>query len=219
MARPQVFNQQWVINKAIECFWIKGYGETSLTDLLKAMNISRSSFYNSFGDKKQLFALCIKVYSQQSQKILAMTLLNDKLSKTFDETSVDALGEVLIQKLSAFAVIKQFLHIVLIAPDKNLSSKGCLLVNTLTETAKVDDELNRLAAELILPVKLGFIHQFKRVFTEQVSIQHGEWLFTQLLGWRLQSQLGLSSHILEQQIDWSLLLLKNQSVLLLKLSS
>jgi AcrR family transcriptional regulator len=214
MARPQVFNQQRVISKAIECFWIKGYGETSLSDLLAAMSISRSTFYNSFGDKKQLFELCLKVYSQQAQQILAMTLLNDQLSAEFDETSGCTVDEVLIQKQSAFAVIKQFLHIILIAPDKDLSTRGCLLVNTLTETAKVDDELNRTAAELILPVKLGFIHQFRRVFTEQVSIGHGEWLFTQLLGWRLQSQLGLSTEILEQQIDWSLLLLKNQSALL-----
>ncbi|MFT7409636.1 MAG: TetR/AcrR family transcriptional repressor of nem operon [Oleispira sp.] len=213
MARPQVFNQQWVVSKAIECFWIKGYGETSLSDLLKAMSISRSTFYNTFGDKKQLFELCLAVYSQQTQQILEMTLLNDQLSGPFDETSEGKLAGALIQKLSAFAVIKQFLHIVLIAPDKDLSSRGCLLVNTLTETTKVDDKLNRLAAELILPVKLGFIHQFERVFSEQASIQHGEWLFTQLLGWRLQSQLGLSSDILEQQIDWSLFLLKDPSVL------
>jgi AcrR family transcriptional regulator len=218
MARPQVFNQQRVISKAIECFWTKGYSETSLSDLLSVMNISRSTFYNSFGNKKQLFELCLKVYSQQAQHILAMTLFNDQLNAAFDETS-GKLGEVRIQKLSAFAVIKQFLHIVLIAPDKDLSARGCLLVNTITETAKVDDELNRVAAELILPVKLGLIHQFRRVFTEHISIGHGEWLFTQLLGWRLQSQLGLSSEILEQQIDWSLLLLKNQSVLLSNSSS
>ncbi|MGK0249525.1 MAG: AcrR family transcriptional regulator [Oleispira sp.] len=219
MARPRVFNEQWVMSKAIECFWIKGYSETSLSDLLRVMNISRSTFYNSFGNKKQLFESCLKIYSQQAKKILEMTLLNDKLGSTLDKTSEGKLGEILIQKLSAFAVIKQFLHLVLIAPDKALLARGCLLVNTLAETAKVDDELNRMAAELILPVKLGFIHQFKRVFTEQVSIQHGEWLFTQLLGWRLQNQLELASDILEQQIDWSLLLLQNQSVLLSNSSS
>ncbi|MFT7258457.1 MAG: AcrR family transcriptional regulator [Glaciecola sp.] len=218
MARPQLFNQQLVISRAIECFWIKGYSETSLANLLTTMSISRSTFYNSFGDKRQLFELCLKVYSQQAQQVLSMTLLNDQLSR-FDETSEGKLGEELTEKLSAFAVIKQFLHLVLIAPDKELSARGCLLVNTLTETAKVDDELNRVAAELIIPLKLGFIHQFKRVFTEQVSIQHGEWLFTQLLGWRLQNQLELPTEILEQQIDWSLLLLKNQSVLLSNSSS
>ena len=194
MARPQVFNQQWVISKAIECFWIKGYSATSLADLLKAMNISRSTFYNNFGDKKQLFELCLQAYSQQVQHILAMTLLNEALSK----------------KVSAFAVIKQFLTIVLIAPDKELSARGCLLVNTIAETAKADEGLNRLSAALLQPLKLGFIHQLKREFDDDASHKHGEWLFTQLLGWRLQSQMGLENRVLEQQIDWSLLQLEKQ---------
>lgn len=193
MARPQIFNLQQVISKAIECFWLKGYSETSLADLLAAMGISRSTFYNTFGDKRQLFERCLQTYGQQTQQILAMTLLNKKLT----------------EKLSSLEVIKQFLYVVLIAPASELSAKGCLLVNTIAETAKADGELNLLAAELIQPVKLAFIHQLKREFDEKNSIQHGEWLFTQLLGWRLQCQLGLDKHTLEQQINWSLLQLEN----------
>jgi len=189
MARPQIFNQQWVIAKAVECFWVKGYSETSMADLLKAMNISRSTFYNNFGDKRQLFELCLQVYSLQAQQILNMTLLSDKSS--------------------AFEAIKQFFSIVLLAPDHDLLSKGCLLVNTIAETACADAELNQCAVDLMQPVKLGLIHQLNREFDEEISIQHGEWLFTQLLGWRLQSQMGLSKQKLEQQISWSLLQLSH----------
>ena len=201
MARPQIFNQQWVISKAIECFWIKGYSDTSLADLLKAMNISRSTFYNSFGDKKQLFELCLQTYSQQTQQILTMTLLNE------------GRGGSTRMALSAFEVIKQFLHIVLVAPNRELSTRGCLLVNTIAESAKADEELSRLSVALMQPVKLGFIHQLKREFTEEVSHQYGEWLFTQLLGWRLQCQMGLDNKTLEQQINWSLLQLKKEAEL------
>lgn len=201
MARPQIFNQQWVISKAIECFWIKGYSDTSLADLLKAMNISRSTFYNSFGDKKQLFELCLQTYSQQTQQILTMTLLNE------------GRGGSTRMALSAFEVIKQFLHIVLVAPNRELSARGCLLVNTIAEAAKADEELSRLSVALMQPVKLGFIHQLKREFTEEVSHQYGEWLFTQLLGWRLQCQMGLDNETLEQQINWSLLQLKKEAEL------
>lgn len=190
MARPQVFNQQLVISRAIECFWIKGYSETSLADLLKAMNISRSTFYNSFGDKRQLFGLCLQTYSQQVQQVLTMTLLSDKFS--------------------TFESIKQFLYLVLIAPDRELSARGCLLVNSIAETAKVDDELHQLAVDLMQPVKLGFIHQLNRSFSCEVSKQYGEWLFTQLLGWRLQCQMGLKKEALEQQINWSLQQFKKQ---------
>ena len=165
------------------------------------MNISRSTFYNSFGDKKQLFELCLQTYSQQTQQILTMTLLNE------------GRGGSTRMALSAFEVIKQFLHIVLVAPNRELSTRGCLLVNTIAEAAKADEELSRLSVALMQPVKLGFIHQLKREFTEEVSHQYGEWLFTQLLGWRLQCQMGLDNKTLEQQINWSLLQLKKEAEL------
>ncbi|MBL4798215.1 MAG: TetR/AcrR family transcriptional regulator [Oleispira sp.] len=201
MARPQMFNQQKVISKAIECFWIKGYSETSLADLLAAMEISRSTFYNSFGDKRQLFELCLQNYGQQVQQILAMTLLSD--SSVIDSSA---------EKRSAFGIIKQFLYLVLITPDSELSARGCLLVNTIAETAKSDGELNQLAAELLKPIKSALIHQLKREFDDASSTQHGEWLFTQLLGWRLQCQLGLDKGVLEQQINWTLAQLKNNKI-------
>jgi TetR/AcrR family transcriptional repressor of nem operon len=190
MARPQIFNQQLVVAKAIECFWRKGYSATSLADLLQAMNISRSSFYNSFGDKRQLFEMCLQGYGQQLERILAMTLLNDKLT--------------------GLQAIKAFLQLVLSTSDRDLAAKGCLLVNTIAETASVDSGLNEKAAQLILPIKLGFIYQLEKEFDQDVSLRNGEWLFTQLLGWRLQAQMGMSELLLQQQIDWSLLQIEQQ---------
>lgn len=190
MARPQAFNRQQTLGRAIECFSLKGYRETSLSDLLITMNISRSTFYNSFGDKRQLFELCLHTYAQQTQQILALTLLN--------------------KKLKGLQAIKQFLQLVLLTPNEELISRGCLLVNTLAATARVDDELNQLAKQLIQPVKLGIIQQLAEAFDGASSIQYGEWLFTQLLGWRLQTQIGLEKSILRQQIDWSLQQLEQQ---------
>jgi hypothetical protein len=106
--------------------------------------------------------------------------------------------------------IRQFMHLVLLTPNEDLISRGCLLVNTIAETARVDSELNDMAKQLMQPVKSGFIQQLAREFNEVVSIQHGEWLFTQLLGWRLQTQMGMNKNTLQQQIDWSLSQLEQQ---------
>jgi len=189
MARPQAFNHQQVMAKAIECFWLKGYSETSLADLLSAMNISRSTFYNNFGDKRQLFKQCLQDYGQQTQQILSMTLLSNSDS--------------------GFQMIHRFLNLVLLAPSDELSSRGCLLVNTVAETARVDNELNELSVELINVVKDGFVHQLKYHFGEAESIRHGNWLFSQFLGWRLQTQMRIEKENLKQQIDWTLLQLSS----------
>lgn len=188
MARPQTFNHQQVMAKAIECFWLKGYSETSMADLLGAMNISRSTFYNNFGDKRQLFKQCLESYGHQTHQIITMTLLNNQST--------------------GIAAIHEFLSLVLLAPSDELSSRGCFLVNTIAETARVDGELNELSMKLIQSVKKGFIHQLRHNFDEAQSIRHSDWLFTQLLGWRLQTQMGIEKSSLEQQIGWSLLQLE-----------
>lgn len=36
-------------------FWVKGYGATSMGDLLEGMGIGRAIFYATFGDKRALF--------------------------------------------------------------------------------------------------------------------------------------------------------------------
>lgn len=190
MARPQEFDYQQAVAKAVACFWRKGYSETSMADLLTAMEISRSTFYNSFGDKKSLFELCLKTYSLQMEQVLKMTLLDDR------GPALDA--------------IRTFFNWVFIAPNTELRAKGCLLVNSIAECACADEKLNQLATNLMQPIKLGLIHQLNREFDEEVSIKQGRWLFTQLLGWRLQCQMGLSKHELEQQINHTMSLLKQQ---------
>ena len=85
-----------------------------------------------------------------------------------------------------------------------------MLVNSIAECACADESLNKLATELMQPVKMGLIHQLSRNFNETISQQQGQWLFTQLLGWRLQCQMGLSKLELEQQINHSMHLLQMQ---------
>ena len=62
MARPQVFNEDQVIEKAMEMFWEKGFDGTSTRDLTDGMGISNGSFFNSFGDKIKLYIKCLQKY-------------------------------------------------------------------------------------------------------------------------------------------------------------
>ena len=44
MARPREFDTTEALNQAMQVFWSKGYEATSLSDLIGAMELSKSSF-------------------------------------------------------------------------------------------------------------------------------------------------------------------------------
>jgi TetR/AcrR family transcriptional repressor of nem operon len=62
MARNLEFIPEEKVEKALNVFWKKGYNATSMQDLVDAMQINRSSLYNSFGDKHGLFIQCLTTY-------------------------------------------------------------------------------------------------------------------------------------------------------------
>lgn len=51
--RPKIYDEEAVLDKAIEVFWKKGYETASTEDLLKAMGIGKGSFYLAYKNGKQ----------------------------------------------------------------------------------------------------------------------------------------------------------------------
>jgi len=104
-------------------FWQKGYQAASLAELLKAMGLSRSSFYAAFGDKHGLFIECLDVFAFRTQAILRrardrkppMTALRNYFERSFGKFS---------------------------EPDMHF---GCMLVNTVIELAAIDQDLRDIA--------------------------------------------------------------------------
>lgn len=64
MGRSIAFNKEEALKKAMFLFWEKGYDATYISDLIKTMGISRSTLYDSFGDKDQLFKLVLENYQK-----------------------------------------------------------------------------------------------------------------------------------------------------------
>jgi AcrR family transcriptional regulator len=60
--RPAVFDRAKALNKAMKLFWERGYEGTSFDELISAMGISASSFYNSFGSKEALYGEATRHY-------------------------------------------------------------------------------------------------------------------------------------------------------------
>lgn len=62
--RPREFDMTSALDRAMHVFWKKGYLGTSLSDLTKAMGISRPSLYAAFGNKEELFLKTLLQYSE-----------------------------------------------------------------------------------------------------------------------------------------------------------
>ena len=60
--RPAAFDRGKALHEAMKLFWERGYEGTSFDELIAAMRISPSSFYNSFGSKEALYCEATRTY-------------------------------------------------------------------------------------------------------------------------------------------------------------
>lgn len=123
MARTKEFNEEKVLDKAIEIFWHKGYNGTSAQDLVTHLGLSRSSLYDTFGDKQKLFSMALKRYQKQGQDYV----------KNLLEESEDV-------KATLTVIFKQ----AVLESLEDRITKGCFMVNSSVELAMQDEEIARI---------------------------------------------------------------------------
>ena len=71
-----MFDRDCALHEAMKLFWERGYEGTSFDDLIGAMGISASSFYNSFGSKEALYCEATQSYLEWSGHWFS-AILND----------------------------------------------------------------------------------------------------------------------------------------------
>ena len=74
MGRPREFDVDIALDRAMDVFWSKGYEATSLDDLCEATGLSRSSFYATFGSKRQLLLQSVDRYVDRRNPQIAAVL-------------------------------------------------------------------------------------------------------------------------------------------------
>ena len=86
MARPREFELEDALRGAMDVFWTQGYRATNLPDLLKAMGLTRGSFYQAFGDKEAAYLKALDYYdSEVVSKVVGM------LNSCEKESAIDCL--------------------------------------------------------------------------------------------------------------------------------
>lgn len=122
MARTKEFEEEIILDKAINLFRDKGFNATSAQDLVEGLGISRSSMYDTFGDKRSLFIKALNCYRERSSaEMTRMIEESDNIEK--------ALKQI-------------FAHVI-----NKTENNGCFMVNTAVELAAHDKEIGEIVSQ------------------------------------------------------------------------
>jgi len=141
MARTKDFNEEEVLEKALNIFWQKGYNGTSMQDLVDGLGISRSSMYDTYTDKYSLFILALERYRERTAREM-MQMIN--------------------QAASPKAVIKKIFQSVVTESLFDKVQRGCFLVNTCVENATHDKAVEKIVNENMQDFEDAFYHAIKK---------------------------------------------------------
>ncbi len=140
MGRIKEFKDKEALEKAMILFWKKGYENTSLKDLLSEMDILNGSFYNSYGNKKNLFMKTLDFYAEE----------------------VTAKRGALLAECPNFKEgIRLLFQEMFQCFDDNTAPKGCLLVNSISNDLLQDPEIQKYVKTEIDNFKLFFEQQLR----------------------------------------------------------
>lgn len=140
MPKPKSFNRSEIIDKAMKLFWNKGFHATTVEDLVTNLGINRSSIYDSFGSKNDFFHQLIENYQEKRLSQLRQVLFfHDRILNGFVSLFELVIDEALVGS----------------------ESKGCLLVNSISELASDDFALKKKMED--------YVSQIEKLFVEYLS--------------------------------------------------
>ncbi|MCB0210173.1 MAG: TetR/AcrR family transcriptional regulator [Anaerolineae bacterium] len=189
MARPREFDENTVLDKAMDLFWHKGYEATSIQELIATMGISRGSLYDSFGDKHALFVAVLKRYRQRSH---------------------DRFLQILSQPGSVKAAIADMFNYVVHEALADAKRRGCLMTNSTIELSPHDAEIaevvqfNQQWVQEALYNALGRGQAQGEIATNTDILALAQFLFNSLQGLRVVSKTTPDRQALENIVTITL---------------
>ncbi|WP_411029602.1 TetR/AcrR family transcriptional regulator [Spongiimicrobium sp. 3-5] len=193
MARAEAFDRELVLRQATNVFWEKSYNGTSMQDLVDATGLNRSSIYNSFGSKLELYRTTLDHYQKSNNKYFqnAMVRANNPLEAIqfiFEAFLPEMLGE-----------------------DKD---KGCFVMNCKSEMGNQHPDIRKwllATQERSLSLFQDLVENGQEqgiINKNQNSKSYAYYLFNSFQGFRMTGILVKDRKVLQQLIDNSLSVLK-----------
>lgn len=135
MARSREFDEDVVLDAAMEYFWSWGYEATSVRDLIETTGLTGASLYNAFGNKRGLFRAALDRYVESS--------IGERIRRCATLPPRDA--------------IASFFDDILRRSLTDRQRKGCMLVNSALEIAPHDLELRKVIAAVLSRIEAFFV--------------------------------------------------------------
>ena len=156
-------------------FWRKGYAATSIEDLIETLHLSRSSLYDTFGDKRRLFLEALKLYT---------------------ERVINGTARTLNESRSPIAGIQTLFDELIAGAGSEIGALGCFMVNSVAELVPYNpdvteiatayaDSLQRLLTETLTQAALQ-----DKVTKKQTPEQLAAYVFNMIQGMRILIKSG-----------------------------
>lgn len=186
MPRSEEFNREHAVRQAMNVFWEKGYNGTSMQDLVDATGLNRSSIYNSFGSKHELYKTTLEFYQKESGGLFHKALLNAK----------NPLGAIRL-------VFESFLPEIL----SEGGDRGCYAMNCKSELGNQEGDIRKwLLAnqENTLNIFSGLIKEGQEqgvINTKEDSKTYAYYIFNAFQGFRMTGILIKDRTVLQRIIN------------------
>ena len=150
MGRPKEFDRDEAVNTVLNEIWEHGYEACSVKALSEALGITRSSFYNAFGSRENLFLEVVESFNGPTP---------NRDWFPIDETC------------SVLKSISDGIRQVCKTRVNDPAARGCLLINSITELVGRHENLGP-ALEEVFSANVQYLENILTVAAERGELEN-----------------------------------------------
>lgn len=183
--RPIEFDPAKALDAIMHLFWEKGFLGVTLPDLEKRTGLNRSSLYNSFGSKQEVFEQALDRYREMMGQQMCGPLERGERGLADIVSFLESVGE-------------QF--------TKAKGTTGCLMVNSMVEFGGGDEIVARHSSKHLQRVRKAFTAALQRAadageIKSEGLASKAELLMSLLLGITVAARSGMSRNEVKALVD------------------
>jgi TetR/AcrR family transcriptional regulator, transcriptional repressor for nem operon len=181
MARPREFDMGTALDGAMHEFWDHGFGNTTLPGLLKAMKLTRGSFYKAFDSKHAVYLAALQRYEEQK-----ITPAVASLAK------------------GGTHPIRMHFRSLLQACDTPDWRSGCFLCKASVDMAPHDRDVEALVNRMLARLEKAFARGLEEKFGSRERRARARQLTATFMGLQVMRTAGVPIPVIRDTVEQSL---------------